>query len=841
MSTILIDGNSLINRAFYALPPLNTDDGVPTQAVYGFCTMLVRLITNNKPDKIAVAFDMRAPTFRHKMCDFYKATRKGMPDDLAAQLPLLKDVLKSMNIAIYEKEGYEADDIIGTLAKRNAGETIIVTGDRDSFQLIDKNISVLFTKRGITDTVLYTEENLSGYIGLRPSQIVDYKALAGDSSDNIPGVNGIGDKTAVQLLQKYGTLNGVFEHIDELTKATQNKLREGKDSAYLSYTLATIKTDVPLDEYDMSYTFPFSEAVRKQFEVMKFKTLIQKENLFESARNEEVETRGTVFDIEILDDIDRVKNMLSEIKSSFAFEFGKTLNISLNGEKEYQIKIKENLFDEGLDLYEVISLLTPYLLDKNILKIVFDIKAVKKALKISVINNVFDVRLAQYLIDMVAENDSLADLSKYYNVENEAYGCALFLIKSKLEPELKNSNLDKLYYEVELPLTDVLFKMEQVGFKVDMLKVEELDKIYAKQIEELTQSIYSSAGFTFNLNSPKQLSEVLFDKMGIPYPDKKKGKRSTGAEVLERLTEYPIVKNILDYRAISKLKTSYIEGFKKLVQKDGVIHTEFNQMLTTTGRLSSKEPNLQNIPVRDERGKQLREVFVSSPGCTLISADYSQIELRLLASFSKDERMCKAYKDGEDIHSATAAEIFDVDISEVTEQMRREAKVVNFGIIYGMSDFGLAQSLNISSSRAHLYKLKYFAKFAKVKEYLDSLIAFAKKTGYAETIMSRKRKIPELSSDRFNLRSFGERVAMNMPLQGSAADIIKIAMVKVDKALEGMKSKLILQIHDELIVDAYDSEIQEVKRILKSNMENCVTLNVPLEVNIESGKRWSEW
>ena len=413
-------------------------------------------------------------------------------------------------------------------------------------------------------------------------------------------------------------------------------------------------------------------------------------------------------------------------------------------------------------------------------------------------------------------------------------------IKTIQEAELENMNLHKLYYEIELPLTEVLYKMEKVGFKVDTLKMEELDKVFSQKMNLLTEKIYVMAGKKFNINSPKQLGETLFDDLKIPYPGNGKAKKSTNADILESLTEYPIVNEILEYRAVSKLKSTYIDGLKKLVQKDGVIHTEFNQMLTTTGRLSSKEPNLQNIPIREEQGKRLREVFISRPDCTLVSADYSQIELRLLASFSGDERMIAAYHKGEDIHAATAAEIFDVKLSEVTPKMRREAKVVNFGIIYGISDFGLGQSLGISSAKAHIYKTKYFEKFAAVKQYLDGLIATAKEKGYAETVFSRKRKIPELFSSRFNLRSFGERAAMNMPLQGSAADIIKIAMIKVDKALEGLKSKLILQIHDELIVDAFDTEIQQVKDILKSNMENCVQLNVPLEVNIECGKRWSD-
>ncbi len=836
---ILIDGNSLINRAFYALPPLTTDDGVPTQAVFGFTTMLVKLITTQKPDEIAVAFDMRAPTFRHKLCDFYKATRKGMPDDLAVQLPLLKNLLKSMNITIFEKEGYEADDIIGTIAKKNSKETIIVTGDRDSFQLIDKHISVMFTKRGITDTFLYTCDNIVEELGLTPSQVIDYKALAGDKSDNIPGVEGIGEKTALSLLQQFENLDGIYEHIEEIKGAVQAKLLKNKEMAYLSHTLAKIDTNVPLEECDMRYTFPFSEEVKKQFIGMKFKTLYQKDLFVEDADNYAQLPKIHCEPIKLLTK-DEISNLLLSVNSLIALEFGNCIHIAVDETKDYRIKIKETLLDDGFDISEIISLLSPYLKDESITKVVFDIKNIKKTFGIDDISNIYDVRLAQYLIDMTVDMSSTAALCVCYGIEEDNYAGALLSIKTIQEAELENMNLHKLYYEIELPLTEVLYKMEKVGFKVDTLKMEELDKVFSQKMNLLTEKIYVMAGKKFNINSPKQLGETLFDDLKIPYPGNGKAKKSTNADILESLTEYPIVNEILEYRAVSKLKSTYIDGLKKLVQKDGVIHTEFNQMLTTTGRLSSKEPNLQNIPIREEQGKRLREVFISRPDCTLVSADYSQIELRLLASFSGDERMIAAYHKGEDIHAATAAEIFDVKLSEVTPKMRREAKVVNFGIIYGISDFGLGQSLGISSAKAHIYKTKYFEKFAAVKQYLDGLIATAKEKGYAETVFSRKRKIPELFSSRFNLRSFGERAAMNMPLQGSAADIIKIAMIKVDKALEGLKSKLILQIHDELIVDAFDTEIQQVKDILKSNMENCVQLNVPLEVNIECGKRWSD-
>lgn len=835
---ILIDGNSLINRAFYAMPPLSAENGVPTQAVYGFTTMLIKLISNEKPDELAVAFDLKAPTFRHKMYDKYKANRKGMPDELAVQLPLLKNLLTAMNIAVVEKEGYEADDVIGTIAKRHNGQTLIVTGDRDSFQLIDENISVMFNKRGITEVQLLTDKNIVEFFELTPKQVIDYKALAGDSSDNIPGVQGIGDKSAINLLKNYGSLDGIYAHIDEITGAVKNKLISGKDMALLSKTLAVIDTNVPLDEIDLTFKFPFSAEVKRQFETMKFKSLLKNE-FFEVSENPNPPKPKKSFEVIGLNSYEAIKEAISKVQSTFAFAVNEDLYFSADGEKDYKVVINNSLLSDGVDLFGALKIISPILTDDKILKIVFDVKTLKKSVKINQINNVFDVRLAQYLIDMDADSGSLAELSSFYGIENDAYGCALFYIKSKLEEALEKTDMNKLYYDIELPLTEVLYKMEQVGFTVDTLKLEELGISYADKISLLIDKIYKTAGMEFNLNSPKQLSEVLFDKLGIPFPLKNK-KRSTGAEILERLVEYPIVKDILDYRAVSKLKSTYIDGLKKLVSKDGIVHTEFNQMLTTTGRLSSKEPNLQNIPVRDEQGKQLREAFIARKGCTLVSADYSQIELRLLASFSGDERMIKAYRNGEDIHAATAAEIFDVKLSEVTSAMRREAKVVNFGIIYGMSDYGLAQSLGISASKAHIYKAKYFERFSAVKAYMDNLVKIAKEKGYAETVLSRKRKIPELFNSQFAVRGFGERAAMNMPLQGSAADIIKIAMVKVDKALERMNSKLILQIHDELIVDALDTEIQQVKDILKSNMENCIKLEVPLEVNIKCGKRWSE-
>ncbi|MBR2967559.1 MAG: DNA polymerase I [Clostridia bacterium] len=830
---IVIDGNSLINRAFYALPPLSGKDGKPTQAVYGFMTMLIKLM-DYKPDYMAVAFDLKAPTFRHKAYDLYKANRKGMPEDLAVQMPLLKELLRSMGITVVEKEGYEADDIIGTMASRFDGNTYVVTGDRDSFQLITNSVKVLMTKKGITETVEFDRAELMSEYSLTPEGVVVYKALAGDASDNIPGVPGIGAKTATDLVQKYGTLDNIYNNIDNITGKLKEKLITGKESAYISLMLATIDTNVPdiIKARSCKIKFPFDEKVKELFDELNFKSLIRRDELFEGSSD----SKRTFDECKVVG-LSEFKSVLFSL-SSAPFIYDRSGMCTASGDSGYKLMLRETLLDEGVSDEEALAQIKEFLEGER-LKIVFDAKALKKRLAAFGVglNNYFDVALCAYVVDLSYPRESIGALGAELGFSGGA-PLVLKALCDTLKARLASDGLDELYFKIELPLVDVLFDMERQGFKVDRAMLEELSDEYAKDIDELNSEIIFMAGKKFNVNSPKQLATVLFEDMGIPYPKKSKS-YSTSADILEPLSnDYPIVKKVLEYRFLTKLKSTYLDGLKALLDANGVVHTEFKQMLTTTGRLSSVEPNLQNIPVRTEQGRALRKLFVAKEGNVLISADYSQIELRLMAHLSGDEIMNEAYNRGEDIHSSTAAEVNGVPLSEVTPAMRRDAKIVNFGIIYGMSDFGLAQSLGITPKQAGKYIEKYFSRFVGVKNYLDSAVERAIELGYVQTLYGRRRYIPELKSSNYMQRMFGQRVAMNTPLQGSAADIIKLAMIDVSNKLNGKKSKLILQIHDELIIDADAREADEVKQILIESMENIANLSVPLKVEVGSGKRW---
>ncbi|MCL2797183.1 MAG: DNA polymerase I [Firmicutes bacterium] len=908
---VLIDGNSLLNRAFYALPPLNNKDGVPTQAVYGFTTMLVKAILDYKPKFLAVAFDLPAPTFRHLKYDGYKATRKKMPDELAVQLPILKEMLRIAGIKILEKPGFEADDIIGTMAKINCrGDggidgfnaaackgsqessilsippsprqvTYIITGDRDAFQLIDGCVRVVLTRRGLSEVTEFDEKTLAEEFKLTPAQIIDYKALCGDASDNIPGVPGVGEKTALSLLETYKTLDGVYGGVDGITGKLQEKLLAGKESAYLSFELATIDTAVPLEcmPSDCAYPFPFSLQVKRFFIDNGFRSLVKREELFageklggqlsgsgqltvgggllaEDNRRCEVEISSVNTFCELTeicrqwtneDELFSVgapqtpSSAVHHPPSTVAVHIGESVHISANTEREHVINITHSLIDPGLDYTQVLAALKPPLENPGISKTVFDAKALKKKLieyGIS-LNNYFDVKLAQYLVDMSAPLDSVPDLLAAHGIPGGAPAAGLCTLRDILTQKLSDLHMGALYREIELPLVDILHRMEREGFKVDTAKLREFGADFSQRAAKLSNEIQNEAGQPFNVNSPKQLAKVLFEDLKIPYP-KKGGSFSTAAEILEQLEgEYPVVKKILAYRSLAKLNSTYVEGLLNVADARGVVHTEFKQTLTTTGRLSSVEPNLQNIPVREEEGRALRAAFIpKNKDSVLICADYSQIELRLMAHLSGDEGMISAFKAGEDIHASTAAGVFGVPLAEVTSKMRREAKAVNFGIIYGISDFGLAKNLGIPVYQAKQYIESYFARFPQVKQYMDASVALAKSRGYAETLFGRIRKIPELFSPNFNMRSFGERVAMNMPLQGSAADIIKIAMNNVDRALVGKKSKLILQVHDELIIDAPEEEAEEVAALLKSCMESAAVLKVPLVADVGVGKNW---
>lgn len=838
---LLIDGNSLINRAFYALPPLTNGKGQPTQAVYGFTMMLIKAIEDFKPKYAAVAFDLPAPTFRHKMYDGYKATRKRMPEELAVQLPILKEQLRLMNIVIVEKEGYEADDIIGTLASTDEVMTYIVTGDRDSFQLINGTTSVVMTKRGITECVVYDEKTLLDEYGLTPSQIIDYKSLAGDSSDNIPGVPGVGDKSAKDLIAKYGSLDGVYSNLDSVTGRAASKLEAGEASARLSYELATIKTDVPLDvkPLDCKFTFPFPAVVRTFFIENAFKSLLKRDDLFVEGSEKAALTRENAFNKQKITDLAEIAPVLSKAKS-FCCVLGDDITFSVDGRTEYTVTVTHTLVDAGFPYSAAVGALKPFFESPKIRKVLFDAKKFKRAMKawnIDVVNY-DDVKLLQYLADMRVSEENIAELLGTVGYDGDYPAAALFKFAEELRGEIDRLGMTELYEKAELPLVDVLFDMEERGVKVDTELLEKLGGKFNSELEELSRVIFALAGRRFNIKSPRQLAEILFVDLKIPYP-KKGTKHSTNAEILEMIAdEHEIVPLVSKYRFISKLNSTYVDGLRRLLTPDHIIHTDYKQMMTTTGRLSSAEPNLQNIPVREEEGKVLRGLFVARDGFTLVSADYSQIELRLLAHFSGDKLMLELYNAGEDIHARTAAEVFGVPIGEVTPHMRREAKVVNFGIIYGMSDYGLSQSLKCSVATARKYMERYFERFGAIKPYFESIVETAKKTGYTKTLLGRVRYIPELSSPNFLTRQFGERAAMNMPLQGSAADIIKLAMVDVAARLKNMKSKMILQIHDELIIEAADDEVDAVKDILRSSMENAVKLRVPLTVDIESGKSW---
>lgn len=848
---VLIDGNSLVNRAYYALPPLNAPDGTPVNAVYGFASMLIKVIGDIKPEYIAVAFDLSAPTFRHKRYDGYKATRKHMPDDLAAQLPVLKSMLGVMGIRMLEFEGFEADDIIGSMSKQNAVQTYIITGDRDSLQLIDDSTQVLLTKRGISDMHRLDAEELKKEFGLTPAQIIDYKAIAGDSSDNIPGVPGIGDKGANTLLGEYGDLDNIYAHIGLIAGATGRRLAENKELAYLSRELATIKTDMelncPLSE--CKYVFPFSSQVHAFFVEMNFKTLLKRSELYAGIESEAhfgVKARAAAH---LVQSTDELREIMARCGKQIAVAFYGNISFAFDEQTEYLVNLSFSLVDNGLDIAEVFDIMRPTLADNSVVKVVYDAKDFMHRIQRDfrfVPRGFTDVKLMQYLADMTVDYSTFGGLLATYSIDESEPATGLLFLRNTLDAELEKLGMTRLYYDVELPLADILFDMEEIGFRVDTAKLNELGQKYATAAEELAEQIFAQAGQRFNIKSPMQLGKVLFEDMGIEYPQKvnkqaRGGKYSTAAEILEKVEEgNPVITLVLKYRFVTKLLSTYIEGLRPMIGKNGIVHTDFRQMLTTTGRLSSAEPNLQNIPVRTEEGKSLRAMFLAREGHTLVTADYSQIELRVMAHMSGDKFMTQAYLDGKDIHTSTAAQVFGVDESCVTQEMRRTAKAVNFGIIYGISDFGLAANLKISKAEAKRYIDNYFLKFEGVKKYLEESVTEARKTGSVRSLLGRVRKIPELFSSSFVVRQFGERAAMNMPIQGTAADIIKIAMLRVAKALEGKKSRLILQVHDELIVDADNSEVEEVRRILKENMESAMELSVPLTVDVGTGKNWLE-
>ena len=847
---VLIDGNSLLNRAFYATKLLTTRDGTPTNAVFGFIKLLLKIIQDNKPDRLIVTFDLKAPTFRHKMYDGYKATRKPMPDDLVVQVGMLKSLLHSMNITICEKEGYEADDLIGTLSHAFSDtHSIVITGDRDAYQLVDDLTDVFITKTGVSELLKLNKNNFEQLIGYKPTQVIDMKALMGDSSDNIPGVPGIGEKTALNLLLKYGTLDNVYSNLDDITGSVKTKLENGKESAYLSRRLAAIDRSVPLEtsESEGEICMPFTQEVRNQFLKLEFTSLL-KLNIFETEteKKADVQPRAETKSMVIADADQFLTNFDPNLFS--AVRAGDEYHFYADG-KEYILRPARTLLDEGLHAADTVRILKSLFEKEDRKVILYGKKDFRHALAkehVALACSCEDVSLIRYLVDFNGKDEDIGDILRGYGYDDTAPAAGVFFLYEDLSEKLSSENLEKLYKDIELPLADVLFDMEAEGVRIDLETSKQFEKRYREEIARLTDEIYRQAGEKFNINSPMQLGKILFEKLQLPAPKKsKKGTYSTSADILEKLAgEYKIVRDVLDCRHFQKLLSTYIDGFKPLIDPaTGLVHTTYNQVLTTTGRLSSTNPNLQNIPVRDEEGRELRKLFVArSSDRILIDADYSQIELRLLAHFSGCKELIEAYRENRDIHALTASQVFGVPLESVTPSQRRAAKAVNFGIIYGISEFGLASGLNISNKQAGEYIRKYFETYSDVKKYMDSNVAYAREHGYVTTLLGRKRVIPEIKSSNYNLRSFGERAAMNMPLQGSSADIIKIAMCNVFNRLkkEGLRSRLILQVHDELVIDAYESERETVTEILQTEMENAVQLKVPLTVEVHSGRNWYE-
>ncbi len=831
----MLDGNSILNRAYFALPALNDKDGRNVNAVYGFINVLIKASQDYKPDKLIVAFDKGGQNFRKEIYSAYKANRAGMPDDLFQQLPILHELLALMNVSVVEKAGVEADDIIGTVTAAFKGDSFVVSGDRDMFQLVADNITVLFTKRGVTEVETITPETLKNNYNLTPRQVIDYKALRGDTSDNIPGVRGVGEKTAMQLLAKYPDIETLYQHVDEEKEALREKLVNGKDMAFVSKKLATIITDADVNfNLDNCGLYELNASVREFMEKLQFRSIIARLNFgddIQSSRTVEIVREN----VTSLSQLNRIIELLSK-SDYFAFYMTEEdIILSNSGQKEYSVKPSDNFLDE-ITFQSVFDRLQP-LLASSTPKAVYDYKTTRRILdRLNVeINAVkYDVCIMQYLVEYRLYKD-LASLCEAYAYKD--FGAGIYVLATKLSQKLKDLGMTKLYYDIELPLSDLLYRMENEGVSVDEELLSKLSLEMRAQLDGISAEIYSLAEEEFNLNSPMQLSKVLFEKLNLPHGKKTHREYyTTNNDALERIVDkHPIVPKILEYRKFAKLLNTYIDGLKPLIKR-GKVHTTYNQTLTSTGRLSSSDPNLQNIPIRNELGKEIRKIFCSKYG-VFVGADYSQIELRLLAAFSQDENLLDSFRNGEDIHARVAGELMGIPVEMVSSDMRRMAKAVNFGIIYGISDYGLAQNTNLSVKKARDYIELYFKRFPKIKEYLDGCIKFAQSDGYALTLAGRRRYIPEIKSANFNLRAFGERVAMNMPLQGSAADIMKIAMLRVDEAIkkENLKSKIVLQIHDELIVDCYPEEAEQVKEILKREMENAVELSCPLTVETEQG------
>lgn len=857
MKLLVIDGNSIINRAYYGIKLLSTKDGVYTNAVFGFLNMMKRFEDMCSPDAVAVAFDVHAPTFRHKMYDAYKAGRHAMPDELRSQMPIVKNLLHLLGIKTIECEGWEADDILGTLAARcreDGNECFIATGDRDSLQLAHGGVKVLLAKTKSTDVM--DEEAIAVEYGVTPQQLIQVKALQGDSSDNIPGVTKVGPKTALDLIARFKTLDGVYENIDDesIKKGTRTHLIEDKEQAYLSLKLGTIRTDAPIDTDINSYLLgDFDKnAAAGEFLRLELYSLMDKYNLnaneaiTQSAPEKPREiTRLTCVDADYLlkkigdDDAYFYPLIIDGQITDLLFAFGDEIIVIPSETPEYKYFVRNFFENEKCKKFTYNS--------KYLHRLAADLGVECKSV-------CGDLMLSAYLLKPSDSNYGIEHLCLDYNVpmpefknslgssdENVVYAAVIKPLFDKTDALLDEANQTNLLHNIELPLARVLAKMEHVGFCVDKNGIEEFGKSLSSRINELTDLIYKEVGHEFNINSPKQLGVALFEELKLPCKKKTKSGYSTNAEVLESLRyDHAVIEYILEYRSLTKLKSTYCDGLLKVIAPDGRIHTSFNQVETRTGRISSLEPNLQNIPIRTPLGRELRKFFIAGDGETLIDADYSQIELRVLADLSNDENMINAFNSGVDIHTTTASQVFGLPVDMITKELRSRAKAVNFGIVYGIGAFSLAKDIGVSRKEAQEYINNYLATFSGVDKYMNHMIELAKERGYSETLFNRRRYLPELSSSNHMLRAFGERVARNMPIQGTAADIIKIAMVKVDKRLtdENMKSRLILQVHDELIVEAPEDEAQKALEIVTQEMENACKMKVCLRADGKIGKTW---
>ena len=896
---VLLDGNSIMNRAFYGIPILTNSQGTYTNAVYGFLNIMLKILDEESPNYMIVAFDVKKPTFRHERYAEYKGTRKGMPEELKAQMPIIKEVLQAMNIKIIERAGYEADDILGTIARNSEKEGLavsLVSGDRDLLQIATDRIQIRIpkTKRNGTEIEDYYTKDVIEKYGVEPLQIIDLKGLMGDAADNIPGVPSIGEKTATKIIKEFGSVENAIENIDKvMPNKARESLRENVDKAMLSKELATIKTDCELDYTLEEATIDdmFNEEAVKLFKQLEFKNLlsrIQCSDVLQKQLELEVINVDNLADSErIFADIIKqysgaLSNGVADLrKEGQAFKaIGLRLcNIDQQNlafiayEKDKVVCLKE----EGFITFDYIIDKIKSLLDNKVMVVINDVKSQLSLLDkkdseyISTVVNtdyIFDIALAGYLIKPLSDTYNYDDLAKDYSnimlpsmkeligkdkkqsqevinehmVQGYEYDAYVnFAFCENVVKELFNTSMMNLMLDIELPLAYTLYDMEKRGIKAKEDELKSYGERLQKRIEDLELLIYDLAGEQFNINSPKQLGVILFEKMEMPFAKKTKTGYSTSADVLEKLrSEHPIVNYILEYRQLTKLKSTYADGLANYIEEDNRIRSTFNQMITATGRISSTEPNLQNIPVRLPIGREIRKVFVPEDGYVFVDADYSQIELRVLAHMSNDEKLIEAYKSDQDIHRITASQVFGIPLEEVTSLQRRNAKAVNFGIVYGISSFGLGQDLNITRKEAEGYIKSYFATYPRVKEYLDKLVSSAKEDGYITTLYDRRRPIPELSSSNFMQRSFGERVAMNSPIQGTAADIIKIAMIRVNDRLckEGLKSRLLLQIHDELLIETHESEVEEVKKILSEEMHGAAALNVPLEIDMNVGNTW---